>query len=374
MTTTTTVLHSGNILYVAFELSQKQWRLGFGDGQHLRQVTVPGGNTEAVRVAIAQAKNKFGLPASATVKSCYEAGRDGFWLARWLGLERIENLVVESASIEVSRRARRAKTDRLDVQKLLAMLIRHWVGGERRHWSVVRVPSEEQENQRRWHRERERLMKERTGHRNRIWGLLQLHGVRLRKLSKTDWAVQKDWAGRALAVEMVAELQRESQRLEMVEEQIKVLERQQAQRLAAPQTAAEQKARKLMGLRGVGAESGWVLCQELLGWRKISNRRELGALAGLTGTPYSSGDSQRERGISKAGNRWVRWRLVELAWSWLRYQPKSELTQWYWRRFGYGSGRMRRVGIVAVARKLLVALWKYVERDEMPAGAVLKAV
>jgi transposase len=182
----------------------------------------------------------------------------------------------------------------------------------------------------------------------------------------------RDWDGQPLPAAVAAELGRELQRLAMVHQQIVVLERQQREALKAPQGAAATVAAQLMRLRAVGAVSAQVLAVEFFGWRKFRNRRELGALAGLCGSPYASGDSAREQGISKAGNKRVRWVAVELAWSWLRFQPDSALSRWFWERFGHGNARMRRIGIVALARKLLVALWKYLEHGQLPAGAVLR--
>jgi len=282
---------------------------------------------------------------------------------------------VDAASIETARRGRRAKTDRLDAEKLVRKLMA-WVGGEKTVWRVARAPSVEAEAQRRPMRERQRLIGERTAHRTRIASLVALHGVRAKLNGRQEFAVAvehlRDWQGQPLSAELVAELNRELQRLAMVHQQILLLDKQQQAALATPQTAAQEMAKKLMGLRGVGPISAMLLAVEFFAWRRFRNRREVGALAGLCGTPYNSGDSTREQGISKAGNKRVRWVTAELAWSWLRFQPHSELSKWFWRRFGLGSKRVRRIGIVALTRKLLVALWKYLEYDELPAGATLR--
>ncbi|MCI0356076.1 MAG: IS110 family transposase [Acidobacteria bacterium] len=363
-------------LFMALELSNKKWKVAFATTAHNpRQISLQAGDRDGLPQQIAKAKGKFGLPADAPVQSCYEAGRDGFWVHRLLESLGVENLVVDSASIEVDRRARRAKTDRLDADKLVRMLIRYW-GGDSRLWGVARVPSEAEEDERRLHRERERLIRERTAHRCRIRALLQLHGVRTepkwRQLSEQLDSL-RDWNDKPLPRGLQTELRREAQRLQQLEEQLAAVNKVQAQQLTKPQTAAQKQAAKLHRLRAVGPVSALVLSKEFFGGRDFRNRREVGGLSGLTGTPYDSGGSERDQGISKAGNRRVRTLMVELAWSWLRYQPQSELSQWYVRRFGSGSPRMRRVGIVALARKLLVALWKYLARDESPAGALQRA-
>lgn len=363
-------------LFMALELSNKKWKVAFATTAHNpRQITIAAGDAQALRQQIERAKAKFDLPADAPVKSCYEAGRDGFWVDRLLLSLGVDNLVVDSASIEVDRRARRAKTDRLDADKLVRMLIRYW-GGDKRLWGMASVPSEAQEDERRLHRERERLIRERTAHRCRIRALLQLQGVRTepkwRKLSEQLDSL-RDWDGKPLPSGLQAELRREAERLHTLEEQLAVVDKAQAQQLAKPQTDAEKQAAKLHRLRAVGPVSALVLSKEFFGWREFRNRREVGGLSGLTGTPYDSGGSARDQGISKAGNRRVRTLMVELAWSWLRYQPQSELSRWYMRRFGSGSQRLRRIGIVALARKLLVALWKYLAHDESPVGALQRA-
>jgi transposase len=357
---------------MALELSKRNWKLAFSNGEKIRQVNIPAGDYAGVQQAVALAKSKLGLPADAPVRAVYEAGRDGFWIHRRLVELGVANLVVDAASIAVDRRARRAKTDRLDAEKLVRMLMRYH-GGETTVWRVVRVPSVEAEDARRLHRELERLKKERTAHRARLLSLITLHGV-AGKLSRR-WlkCPVPQWPGVNVPAGVAAELERERQRLELVAAQIVALEKQQAECLAKPQTATQQVAAKLARVRAVGPVSAWLLAHEFFGWRQLTTRRQVGALAGLCGTPYDSGQSRRDQGISKAGNKRVRWLMIELAWAWLRLQPDSALTRWFWERFGHGNARQRRVGIVALARKLLVALWQYVERGEVPAGAVLKA-
>jgi transposase len=322
---------------------------------------------------INKAKNKFGLPEDTIVMSCYEAGRDGFWIARFLESQGIINIVIDSSSIKVDRRSRRAKTDRLDAGKLLRQLIQHVKGEEK--LQVARVPSEEEEDRRRMHRERERLKKERTSHTNRIKSLLNLFGIKCKSKGKQTWEKYfkevKDWKGAPLPQYQIEELLREAERVELVEKQLKELESTMEARLKTSDEVVYSQIQQLKNLKAVGDVSSWILIMEWFGWRKFKNRREVGAAAGLVGTPYDSGESQREQGITKAGNYRIRALMLELAWSWLRYQPDSDLSKWFNERFGQGK-RMRKVGIVALARKLLIAIWRYLEMGELPKGAALK--
>jgi transposase len=355
---------------MAIEVSNASWLLGFTrDGQKLRRRRVRAWDQAAVWAEVQRAKEKLGLEPDVPVHSCYEAGRDGSSIHWFLQSGGVHNVVVDPASIPVERRMRRRKTDRLDVELLLRHLVRHHLHGERGLWRVLRVATPEQEEQMRLHRERERLVGEKNQHVNRIRSLLALHGIRVGKVRGLSVGDLRDWADRPLMPAWREEIERELQRLELVIEQIGVLEEQRDQRLRDAQTEAERKACKLMALRAIGPMGAWTLSHEFFARRDFRNRREVGALAGLTGTAYSSGESEREQGISKAGNRRVRTLAVELAWLWLRWQPTSKLSHWYQRRFGSGSKRQRRIGIVALARKLLVALWKYLEFDEVPVGA-----
>jgi transposase len=357
-------------LCIAFELAQRHWRLAFTDGEgRPRLVTLEAGDRVAVRTAMAKARTHFGLDAATAVVSCYEAGRDGFWLHRWLLECGIENLVVDSGSIEVNRRQRRAKTDRLDALKLLSMLMRY-VGGERRVWTVLHVPTAEQEDARRPHRERERLERERLAHSNRIRGLLMLHNIRVKTIGGPKWRQRLEALRAQLPAQLWAEIGRENDRLTLLLEQIRGLEAERAQSEARADPAQEKTA-KLVRLVSIGPTSAWVLAREVF-WRTLRNRREVANCAGLAPTPYASGESAHEQGISKAGNRRVRVLTVQLAWCWLRYQPRSALTQWFNARFADGGSRIRRIGIVALARRLLIALWRYVEYGVIPAGATLK--
>lgn len=356
-------------LYASFELGDKRWKLTFGNGsRNPSRCTVTAGDEAAMLERIRKAKQRFGLSQDATVHSCYEAGRDGWWLHRTLRRQGIDNIVVDSASIEINRRSRRAKTDRLDGDKLLAMLQR-WHAGETRVWAVLHEPSVQQEDDRRLHRELQRLSSERTQHTNRIGSLLVLHNLRVRHIGGRDWAAWWSTHREQVPPALRAEIEREHARLMLVKQQL--LELQAAQRQAVHDGQQPQVA-QLTRLRSIGITSAWVLVKELFAWRRFANRRQVAGCLGLVPSPYASGDTQIEQGISKAGNRQARALLVELAWDWLRLQPNSDLTQWFNRRFGAGGKRMRRIGVVALARRLAVALWRYLEHGEVPAGAVLK--
>lgn len=362
------------VLYLAFELSWSEWKLGFGTApaEPARRRTIAARDLAALQQEIAKARERFGLPAEAPVYSCYEAGRDGFWLHRWLTQQGIVNVVVDAASIEVNRRQRRAKSDGLDVGKLLQQLQRYR-SGERKVWSVVNVPSVAEEDQRQLHRDLLEMKGERTQHSNRIKGLLAGSGVAVavdQKFAEVLPTLQSP-AGAAVPPEQQRRLLREYERWQFVDRQIRDLENERARRLRREDSPAIAQVRQLMGLRGIGDNSAWLFVQEFFAWRQLRNRKQLGALAGLTPTPYQSGNSNREQGIGKSGNRRLRAMAVEIAWCWLMWQPQSALAQWYQRRFGHGNSRLKRIGVVAVARKLLVALWRYLETGKVPAGAEL---
>ncbi len=357
------------VLYVSFELSDKVWKLTASNGcSSASRYDVAAGDVTAVSERLARARKRFGLAASTQVRSCYEAGRDGWWLHRWLLEQGVDNIVVDSSSIETNRRRRRAKTDRIDGEKLLEMLLRHWCG--KKVWSVVRCPSIEQEDARRNNRELDRLTRECTSHVNRIRGLLVLHNLRPRwitgRIWNTWWPAHRVELGEGLC----GEIEHELARLELARKQIKEIEQQRQTQL---ETKQHPTTGKLNALFGVGIRSAWQLDKELYGWRTFNNRREVAAAVGLVPTPYDSGDSHVEQGISKAANSQVRTTLIELAWSWLRFQPDSALSKWFATRFATAGKRMRRVGIVAVARRLAIALWRYLQFAEMPQGAVLRA-
>ncbi|MFL6291538.1 MAG: IS110 family transposase [Thermoanaerobaculia bacterium] len=363
------------VLYLAFELGRKEWKLAFsvGRGEKPRLRNLAAGDLRGLEQEIERAGQRWGVAEGARVVSCYEAGRDGFWLHRFLLSRGISNTVVDSSSIEVNRRSRRAKTDRLDAQKLLKLLIRHDLG-EEKVWSVVRVPSVEQEADRQLHRDWEELKQERTLHRNRIQALLACQGITV-KLG-ADFGERLEslvlWDGSALPVPLQERLQREWERLELVEEQIRELKRQREEAVVAASDESLKQIQKLATLKGIGLTSAWLFVREFFGWRQFRNRREVAALAGLVPMPFQSGSTAHEQGISKAGNVRLRTMAIEIAWSWLRYQPTSQLSLWFRERYGPGSSRSRRVGIVALARKLLVSLWRFLETGVVPEGAILK--
>jgi transposase len=362
-------------IYMAIELSKAQWKLGFtvGFGQRPRVRDVAARDLRGLSEEIRQAKVRFGLAENTLTFSCYEAGRDGFWLHRYLQAKGVTNLVVDSASIEVNRRKRRAKTDRLDVGKLLTMLIRYHMG-EKKVWSVVHVPSLEEENRRQLHRELLAVKAERTHHINRIKGLLASQGVGLpfKKDFLTQLETVRLWNGSALPDELHGRILREYERFQLANQQVNQLECNRAYLIRTSTDPAVEQVRQLLRLNGIGLNSAWLYEMEFFSWRNFKNRQELGSLAGLTPTPHQSGDSARERGISKAGNRCIRAMAIEIAWAWLRHQPDSQLSRWYQERFAPGSSRVRRIGIVALARRLLIELWKYLETGILPEGASLK--
>jgi transposase len=358
-------------LYVACELGKKDWKLamtsGFGVEPWLRTVT--SGDLGAVARVLAAGRRRYGLPASAPVVSCYEAGRDGFWIHRALLGMGVANRVVDSASIEVNRRARRAKTDRLDALKLVRMLVRV-CGGERGVWSEVRVPTVAAEAARQVSRERTALTQDQTRLVNQLRGWLATWGTTLPGRRRGAWwTTVRDWAGAALPAEVQARLARAEARLQGIAAQIAELEaaQQAAVTVAAPSSAL----RQLVQLKGVATTSASVLLDEGLLWRGFRNRRQIGGLLGFAPTPYDSGESQREQGISGAGNARLQAVSIQLAWNWVRWQPQSALTQWYQANFGKGK-RARRIGIVAVARKLVIALWRYATQGVVPTGAIVK--
>jgi transposase len=366
----------GSTLFLSFELGESTWKLAFttGRGQKARQKTITGRQLDGIVAEIDRARRRFGLPAGCRVVSCYEAGREGFWLHRWLLSRGIKSHVVDAASIEVNRRLRRVKTDRMDASRLLALLVR-FAEGERSVWSVVHVPSPEQEDRRHLHRELLTAKRDRTRLANRIQGLLANQGVRAdwRKPLSAQLSMLRLWDGSALPAGLCERLGHEWDRLELLNQQIEGLERTRREQIREAADPASEKAKRLVALKAIGSNSAWLYVMEFFGWRKFRNRREVGALAGLTPTPYQSGESSREQGIAKSGNRHVRAMAIEIAWGWLRFQPKSQLARWYEERFGRGSSRLRRIGIVALARKILIALWRYLETGVVPEGAELKS-
>jgi transposase len=323
---------------------------------------------------LARARERFGVPAATPVRSCYEAGRDGFWLHRWLVGAGIDNRVVDSSSIEVPRRARRAKTDRLDATRLLHLLMR-WAQGERKVWSVVHVPTPEAEAARQVTREIETVRQDRLRLRNRIQSLLATQGIRcpITRHFPERLATVPTGDGRPLLPIWRERLTRDWQALVTIEARLRGLRQGRAATLARTDGRVSHVARQLMRLRGL-AETGATICStELLGTRTFTNRRQLGGLLGLVTLPYRSDQRVQDQGISKASRSEVRRVAIQLAWCWIRYQPHSTLTAWFDTHFGAG-GRSRRVGIVAVARRLMIALWRFVEQGVVPPGAHLKRV
>ena len=357
-------------LYMSFEMGEREWKLTFGDGRcALKRHVVSAGDKQAALQRIEAVRAKLGMNSDIQVHSCYEAGRDGWWLHRWLLEQGIDNIVVDSASIEVNRRARRAKSDRIDGDKLQSMLVRYH-GGESRVWSVVRAPSPQQEDERWLDRELQNLKKERSQHSNRISSFLVLNDLRVRaKIGCRNW--QRWWTDHRdrLLPRLREMIERECERLQLVDQQIGALARQQ---LREVREGKQPKIEQLTKLRGIGPASAWPIVKEIFEWRQLANRHQVGACLGMVPTPYDSGNSHVEQGMSKTGNKRVRSVFVELAWFWLRLQPQSAMTQWFHRRFAHGSKRMRRIGIVALARKLAIALWRFLEQGVIPEGAVLK--
>lgn len=368
--------HSAEELYLALELSRKEWKLGFSDGKtaQVRKVSIEARDLQAVGKEIEKAKRRFGLDESVRVRSCYEAGREGFWVHRALEQMGIDNIVVDAASIEVPRRQRRAKTDRMDVEKLVRQRIRY-SRGERGVWSVVVVPSVEGEASRQLHRGLEVLKEERKQHRVRIQSLLFTQGIDVKVGAKFLEKMERlrGWNQEPIPAAMKRRIQDEYHRLQLVQAQIRELQARQAEQLQAEdKNSAVEKVRRLQQLVGIGLGSSWMFVMELFGWRQFRNRREVAAAVGLTPTPYNSGEQAREQGISRSGNRRIRRLLIEMAWVWLRLQPDSKLSRWYQQRFAKAGKRMRRIGIVAMARRLVIDLWRYVECGVVPEGARVK--
>jgi transposase len=311
------------------------------------------------------------------VISCYEAGYDGFWLHRSLEECGVRNHVIDPASLQVNRRARGAKTDRIDAERLLRSLMAY-LRGEPKVWSVVRVPSVAEEDARRLHRERDRLIEERVQHVNRIEGLCAIQGIYDYRPMRPDRLARLEGLrtaqGNELPERLKAEIKRQLQRLELVLEMIRALEAERDAIItdAAPVQLNADKIRRLNKLRALGPETSTVLVGEVF-YRSFNNRRQVGSYVGFPPSPFASGGMSREQGISKAGNAKARKTMIELAWLWLRYQPDSALSIWFRERVGTMKGRIRRITIVAMARKLLVALWRYLEIGLIPHGALLKA-
>jgi transposase len=364
-------------VYIAFELSKAKWMLGviLPGAKKLSRYTIPGGDVAALAVRLAEWRRKAALGGKPVrMLSCYEAGFDGHWLHRWLTDQGVVNHEIDPSSIEVNRRARRAKTDRIDLERMMRALL-DLLRGEPQACRVVHVPSVEDEDRKRRSRARERLLKERTAHTNRIKGLLHGQGIRDALPLKPGFVKSLESVrtgdGRLLPSGLKQEIVYEHERLSLVNKQLALLEASsKAERRAAAPGSAEAKVVQLATLKGIGPVGGQRLVHEVF-YRDFDNRRQVGSYLGLTGTPYNSGSSVREQGIGKAGNRRARETAIEIAWLWLSHQPDSELSNWFRNRVGDIKGRIRRIAIVAMARKLMIALWRYLNTGVVPTGAVL---
>jgi transposase len=367
-------------IFVAIELSQKTWlvTLHSPDRDRFSRHKLDGGDHAGLLALIEKVRARAAqeLGAALRIVSCYEAGYDGFWLHRLLIAAGISNFVFDPASIAVEQRSRRVKTDRIDGELLLRSLMAH-LRGEPRVVRIVRVPSIEQEDARRGSRERERLVTEQTGHTNRIKALVRLTGMAVGNPRRRNWLgwleQQRDWQGQPLPPHLLAEVKREHARLMLVREQLAVLEQIQAA-AASPAVAAPMAKRRdlLQRLKALGPAFTSTLVHELF-YKDFRNRREVASYTGLTPSPWCSGSIDREQGISKSGNRRVRHKAIELAWLWLRHQSDSALSQWFRTRTANAGKRAKRIAIVALARKLIVALWRYLTTGLVPAGVTMKA-
>lgn len=368
--------HCG-MIFVAIELSQRSWLVTMHspDRDRISRHTLPAGDHAGLVALIDNVRRRAAgeLAAMPAVVSCYEAGYDGFWLHRRLAAAGIANFVFDPASIAVERRGRRTKTDRIDGELLLRTLMAH-CRGEPRVVRVVHAPSREQEDARRQTRERERLIVEQTAHTNRIKALLRLVGLAAGNPRRRDWldwlARQRDWQGQPVPPQLMSELKREHARLMLVRDQLEALAAPALD--GAPAPAAAQMARRrdlLLKLKGLGPVFAATLANEVF-YKDFRNRREVAGYLGLAPSPWRSGASEREQGISKAGNKRARHKALELAWLWLRHQPDSALSRWFAARTANAGQRMKRIAIVALARKLIVALWRYLTTGLAPDGAV----
>jgi transposase len=375
---TPTVGHYGTI-FVAVELSQRSWlvTLHCPDKDKVSHHKLEGGDHAGLLALVDRMRERAaralgGMPA---VRSCYEAGYDGFWLHRLLLANGITNYVFDPASIAVDQRARRVKTDRIDGEKMLRTLMAY-LRGEPRVVRIVRVPTPEQEDARRASRERGRLTKEQTAHTNRIKALLRLLGMAVGNPRRRDWlswlATQRDWQGQAVPPQIMAEIKREHARLMLVREQLDALAQAPADLTPAAAQMA-QRSELLLRLKSLGPAFTTTLTNEVF-YKDFRNRREVASYFGLTPSPWQSGGIDRDQGISKAGNPRARCAAIEMAWLWVRHQPDSKLTQDYRRRTLDASKRIKRIAIVALARKLVVALWRYLTTGLVPEAAMLKAV
>lgn len=378
MTGISATISNEQSIYAALELSKNSWLLAIQvperDNPSLH--TIKGGDTDSLMAKLDAARDRVVklTGQTSTVTLCYEAGYDGFWLARFLEQRGLECLVMEPASLQVNRRARRVKTDRIDVENILHTLIA-WSRGERHVCSMVVIPSIDEEDLRRSHRERDRLIRERTAHINRIKGLLfgqGIRGINVKSRYQTlTPAALVTGDGRPLPERLGREITREIERLALVQVQIAEIEHERDKTPTSCEVT-ERKRHQLLCLKGMGPALSSTLTREVY-YRRFANRRQVASYIGITPSAYDSGEGHRSQGISKAGNRLARVAIVEAAWLWLRHQPDSALSQWFHERTQGQKGRIRRVMIVALARKLAIALWRYLETGLIPEGASLKA-
>ena len=370
--------HIGTI-FVAIELSQRSWLVTIHapDRDRMSRHKLAGGDHIGLLALIGKvrmrAEQKLG--AAPAVVSCYEEGYDGFWLHRCLTAAGITNFVFDPASIAVDQRARRTKTDRIDGELAIRTLMAHW-RGEPRVVRSVHVPSAEQEDARRQTRERQRLITEQTAHTNRMKALLRLIGMPVGNPRRRDWLIwlerQRDWQGQPVPPQLMAELKHEHARLMLLRDQIEVLSEAAAGvELSAAAAQMTQRCALLRRLKGVGPVFAATLTNEVF-YKDFRNRREVAGYIGLAPSPWRSGGTDREQGISKSGNPRARHKAIELAWLWLLHQPDSALSQWFRARTAGASGRIKRITIVALARQLIVALWRYLTTGLVPKHAVLK--
>ena len=376
----TQISASKNTIYLALELSNSTW-LAAARLPEVDKVVVhrmDAGDTAGLLAFVATlcARARALLGVDVEVVSCFEAGRDGFWLHRLLIANGVSNHVVEPTSVLVNRRSRRAKTDRLDAQGLLRVLAAHH-RGDGQICSVVRAPSPEEEDAKRPHREREHLVRERVRIENRIAALLVTQGIRKRPSLRSwdaDLATLRTADGRDLPPHLHSEVARLKRRLVLTLELIREVEAERDATLSAapPGDEACRKIAALSRIRGVGDNFATVLTREVF-YRRFSGRRQLASYVGIAPMPHQSGTMDRDRRIGRAGNPRARTTLIQLAWLWLRYQPNSQLTKWFSERSRGGNPRHKRVLIVALGRKLLVALWRYLKDNQLPEGALCKS-
>ncbi len=370
---------SENVIYLAVELSCSTWLVAVrlpGTSKSILHRVASGdtaGLLELIRSLRTRSEARSGTGVE--VVSCFEAGRDGFWLHRLLSAHGVINHVVEPTSILVSRRARRAKTDRLDAEGLLRVLMSYW-RGDRQICSVVRVPTPDEEDAKRQHREREHLVQERVRIENRIKALLATQGIRGRPSLRSwerDLSALRTGDGRELPSHLRAELNRLHRRLVLTLELIREIETERAECLVAEaEDGTICTITALARIRGIGENFASILTREVF-YRHFDNRRQLASYVGIAPMPHQSGAMDRDRRIGRAGNSRARSTLIQLAWLWLRYQPGSALSVWYLERVGSLAGRTRRIAIVAMARKLLISLWRYVKNGLLPEGVELRA-